>query len=216
MLTSVDEINFWGGPSHRAEDGYQWRQDHGCQRHVAWTDRTPDRMVEQLDWLNPQNNDALILREERELLTQVDREGWSLEWISRLTNPHDRDLTCHNYHSLGGLDGSHYTGLQFRGARGLLDEHGDASIGLRGEGGTSELSALHGRVASALEWHVQADTSLRRGVIKFESPQAPIPWFVRPENPLVAFASHRDQPLILPAGTTSEFHHRIHFLRAPA
>src|SRR5690606_13279555 len=35
-LTSVDGVNFWGGPSHRAEDGYRWREDHGVQRHVSW------------------------------------------------------------------------------------------------------------------------------------------------------------------------------------
>ena len=214
MLTSVDGVNFWGGPSHRAEDGYQWRNDQGQQRHLGWVEQAPERLLEQLEWINPQAEDAVVLQEERELLTTLTDDGWSLEWVSRLTNPHDRDLVAHNYHSLGGLEGSHYTGLQFRGARGLLDEHGDDRIGIRGEQGSSELDKVHGVMARNLEWHVQTDGSLRRAVIRFESPDGPIPWFVRPDNPLVAFPPHREQPHVLSAGQMSEYRHRIHFLRA--
>ena len=40
-ITRVDEVNFWGGPSYRAADGYRWREDHGVQMHVAWTALAP-------------------------------------------------------------------------------------------------------------------------------------------------------------------------------
>lgn len=213
-LSSLDGVNFWGGPSHRAEDSYQWREDQGVQRHLEWKEQSPELMVQRLAWINPQAGDAVVVTEEREFRTTLMTDGWSLEWISRVTNPHDHELVAHNYHSLGGLKGSHYTGLQFRGARGLLDEHGDDAIGLRGEQGASELSALHGTAANWLEWHTQSDQSLNRQVIRFESLSGAIPWFVRPENPLVAFAPHREDPLTFAAGQTREFHHCITIRRA--
>jgi len=214
MLTSLDGVNFWGGPSYRREDSYQWREDQGCQHHVAWIERSPHRLVERLDWRRSAASDEVVVSEERELRTDWTEEAWSLTWISRLTNPHDRDLVSHNYHSLGGLEGSHYSGLQFRGARGLLDEHGDDRIGMEGEGGVIEPMALHGREATWLEWHTQTDTSLNRQVIRFESLSGPIPWFVRPENPLVAFAPHQELSMVLAAGQSREFHHRITIRRA--
>ena len=36
-LNQVAGVNFWGGPTCRRADGYQWRDDHGMQQHVAWT-----------------------------------------------------------------------------------------------------------------------------------------------------------------------------------
>lgn len=212
-LTSVDGVNFWGGPSHRPAEGYQWREDHGVQRHVAWIKRTPDQLVHRLEWCDPQNQDRVLIREERTLVTEVDEAGWRLVWTSRLHNPGTTDLSCGNYHSIGGLEGSHYTGLQFRGARGLLDEHGDDTIRMLGEEGSSELADLHGTPAKWLEWCVQADGSLRRSRIRFESPSQPIPWFVRPKDPMVAFPPHREAPWMLPAGATVELDHVLSFHR---
>lgn len=214
-LTSVDGVNFWGGPSHRAEDSYQWRDDQGQQRHVEWLEREPGRIVERLEWLSSSAADAeLMFTEKRTLGTTVSDEGWTLDWETELTNVTGRELTCHNYHSMSGLVGSHYTGLQFRGARGLLDEHGDPATGLRGEDGESDVNVLHGREASSIEWHSQIDSSLERIRIRFESPDGPIAWFVRPENPLTVFPPHKDQPLVLAADSVTVFRYRLHFLRA--
>ncbi|MEJ6603735.1 MAG: PmoA family protein [Opitutaceae bacterium] len=213
MLTSVNGVNFWGGPTHRAADSYQWRSDHGFQRHVEWLVRTPERLVHRLEWCDSQDGETVMIQEERTLTTTVLEDGWRLGWTSKLHNPGSTDLVCGNYHSIGGLEGSHYTGLQFRGARGLLDQHGDDTIRLLGESGSSELEALHGHSAKWLEWHVQADGSLLRSRIRFESRSGSIPWFVRPNDPLVAFAPHRESPLTISAGDTMEFDHVLHFLR---
>jgi hypothetical protein len=121
-LTSVDGVNFWGGPTHREKGGYQWRHDHGEQRHVGWEKQTAAEMVQRLEWRAPGRADALLMEERRTLSTTLLEDGWSLRWSSRVTNRAGKPLVCHNYHSMGGLVGSHYTGLQFRGARGLLDE----------------------------------------------------------------------------------------------
>src|SRR6185503_13810634 len=54
-ITSVDGVNFWGGPTHQAADGYQWRHDHGTQVHRAWPSLAPERLEESLDWCEPKS-----------------------------------------------------------------------------------------------------------------------------------------------------------------
>ncbi len=212
-LTSVDGGTFWGGPSHRAKDSYQWRDDHGRQDHVGWTLQTPERLEEELVWVDPRRDDLVLLRETRVLATELREAGWSLRWTSRLCNPGATPRRCENYHSLGGLAGSHYTGLQFRGARGLLDQHGDASIGFKNSHGDTTLDTVHGAMADWVEWSTQHDGSLRRTTVRFESPGQPLPWFVRPLDPMVAFPPHRETAWSIAAGATVELHHVLHFDR---
>lgn len=212
-LTSVDGVNFWGGPSHRPTDGYQWRDDHGAQVHRSWIALEPARLEETLDWCDPRSG-RVLLHERRVLQTESLTAGWSLRWTSELLNAGDRELALGNYHSLGGLAGSHYTGLQFRGARDLLDDHGDAAIGLRAAGGLAGEAAVHGARAPWIEWACQHDGSLRRTRIRFENPAGPLPWFVRAKNPLAAFAIHREERQRLAAGATLRLDHLITFTAA--
>jgi hypothetical protein len=212
-LASVDGVNFWGGPSHRAADSYLWRGDHGCQRHVSWAIKTPELLEESLRWIDPQQDDRVLLEETRVLETILQENGWTLRWTSRLRNPGANDLICHNYHSLGGLVGSHYTGLQFRGARGLLDQHGDATIGFRNEAGETKIDAVHGIEGNWVEWSTQHDGSLRRTKVRFESLSGALPWFVRPQDPMVAFPPHREAPWVISAGESVELSHALNFDR---
>ncbi len=213
-LTSVNGLNFWGGPSYRRDEGYRWREDHGEQRHVGWQRCSAAELVEDLHWCDPRDGHRVLLEEQRTLATAVEAQGWTLRWTCRLHNPTSDPLTCHNYHSLGGLEGSHYSGLQFRGARGLLDQHGDDRIGLRGEQGSRDVADLHGQPARWLEWHAQHDGSLRRTRLRFESLSGELPWFVRPHDPLVAFAPHGAEPWVLQPGESRELDHLLHFHRA--
>ena len=212
-LTSVNGVNFWGGPSHRAKDSYQWRDDHGQQQHIDWIEKSPERLIQLLAWIDPQQKGAVVVEETRTLTTKVRDDGWTLVWTSRLTNPGSAALQCDNYHSLGGLAGSHYTGLQFRGARGLLDQHGDASIGFKNSAGQSTIDEVHGKEADWVEWATQHDGSLRRTKIKFDSPSGPIPWFIRPADPMVVFPPHGENSWSIPAGGSVELRHALHFDR---
>ncbi len=212
-LTSVNGVNFWGGPSHRAADGYKWRDDQGEQRHRAWSSLTPARLEETLDWIDPRG-DRVLLQERRELRTALEGDRWTLRWTSELKNISGGELTLGNYHALGGLEGSHYTGLQFRGARELLDEHGDATIGIRAAEGLTSESAVHGASVPWMEWSCQHDGSLRRTRIRFENLGEPLWWFVRAKNPVAAFAFHREHVRVLTAGETLRLDHRLTF--APA
>ncbi len=209
-LTSVGGVNFWGGPSHRAADGYQWRDDHGAQIHRAWHALIPERLEETLDWCDAKSGREL-LHERRVLSVALVEGGWSLRWTSELFNVTGHDLVLGNYHALGGLAGSHYTGLQFRGARDLLDAHGDAAIGIAAEGGLAGETAVQGAAARWMEWSCQHDGSLRRTRIRFENPDGPLPWFVRAHNPLAAFSFHREHPHPLAAGATLRLDHRLTF-----
>ena len=212
-LTSVDGVNFWGGPTHHATDDYQWRDNHGAQVHRAWLALAPERLEERLDWCEPKSGREL-LHEYRVLETTVASGAWSLRWSSELMNVTGHDLALGNYHSLGGLAGSHYTGLQFRGARELLDEHGDATIGITADGGLAGEAAVHGAAAHWMEWSCQHDGTLRRTHIRFENPGGPIRWFVRAKQPLAAFAFHREQAHALAAGGTLRLEHVLTFTNA--
>lgn len=210
-LTSVDGVNFWGGPSYRAEDGYQWRDDHGVQRHRSWLALQPERMEEDVEWCEAKTN-AVMLRERRSLRTALISDvGWSLRWTSELVNASGRELTLGNYHASGDLAGSHYTGLQFRGARDLLDEHGDPTIGITAEGGRTGEAAIHATAGRWMEWAGQHDGSLRRTRIRFETIDTPAAWFVRAKNPLAAFAFHRERPQSLAIDATLRLDHTLTF-----
>jgi hypothetical protein len=209
-LTSVGGVNFWGGPTYRAGDGYQWRGDHGVQRHRSWDTLTAELIEEVIEWCEAKSGRPL-LQERRRLQTALAGNAWSLRWESELTNVAGRELALGNYHAVGGLDGSHYTGLQFRGARDLLDEHGDASIGISAEGSLRGERAVHGVPARWMEWACQHDGSLRRTRIRFENCGGPLPWFVRANNPVAAFAFHREQPHPLAAGAVLRLDHVLTF-----
>lgn len=208
-LTSVDGVNFWGGPTYRADDGYQLRDDHGVQRHRAWHELTPECLKESVDWCDAKG--GVLLNEVRVLVTALAADGWSLRWTSELRNATPRPVTLGNYHALAGLAGSHYTGLQFRGARDLLDDHGDASIGIRAEGGLAGEAAVHGADARWLEWSCQHDGSLRRTRIRFENAGGLLPWFVRVKNPLATFSFHREQVRVLAPDETLRLDHTLTF-----
>jgi hypothetical protein len=209
-LGSVDGVNFWGGPTYRAADGYRWRDDHGVQLHREWRSLAAARLEEALDWCEPKTG-RVLLHEVRVLQTAPETAGWALRWTSELRNATGRALILGNFHAVGGLAGSHYTGLQFRGARDLLDEHGDATLGIRAEGGRTGEAAVHGTPAAWMEWSCQHDGSLRRTRIRFENGGGPLPWFVRAKHPLAAFAFHRERPQSLAAGAVLRLDHRLTF-----
>lgn len=209
-LTSADGINFWGGPSYRTVDGYCWRDDQGSQLHRSWVHLEPENMEHEVDWVDPRSG-RLLFRESRRLATSLVPDGWSLRWTSALLNTAGHDVSLGNYHSQGGLSGSHYTGLQFRGARALLDDHGDSSIGITAEGDLAGEKAVHGAAGRWMEWCCQSDTSLRRTRIRFESLGGPAYWFVRRNNPLAAFSFHREEPHVVRAGTKLILDHLLVF-----
>lgn len=216
-LNTVSGVNFWGGPTFVPEQGYQWLSNHGAQHHVAWrrleATTTVAALAHTLDWRHAEET---LFREMRSLTVNVDVNAgaWSLHWDSRLTNVSGRALSLGNPHSNGGAVGSHYNGLQFRGARELLDDHLDPTIRIVAEGGRENVDAVHGAAARWMEWHGQMDTSLRRVVIRFENGPGPLHWFVRRPAPLAAFPVQFDKNLTVEAGADLVLHHILTFTSA--
>lgn len=210
-LTHVAGVNFWGGPTHSPADGYRWREDQGIQVHRDWLHLDAERIEQNIDWIDPRR-DLRLLQERRLLETQVECDGWSLRWKSQLRNATEQKLELGNYHSLGGLAGSHYTGLQFRGARGLLDEHGDQRVEIIADGELVGEKAVHGAVGRWMEWHCQCDTSLNRVRIRFEVFGEHAYWFVRRNNPLAAISFHRERPVYLGRGEELTLDQKISFM----
>ena len=211
-IDSLSGWNFWGGGTYRRGDGYKLRGDHGEQRHVEWLSRSADLIAHRLEWVA---GGEVLLREERRLTPRIeDERSWSLRWQARLENVSGRALSCANYHSGEGLVGSHYTGLQFRGARDLLDDHGDATVGIFAAGGLAGEKEVHGAPAEWMEWRGQKDTTLRRVTIRFANAGGPLHWFVRRHNPLAAFPFQFARNLDLAPGAAFEVDHTLTFTDA--
>lgn len=211
-INNLSGWNFWGGPTYRQGNGYQFRSDHGVQRHLRWGELGPESATEHLEWLG---GGERLLEEERRLTARIESaQAWSLRWQSRLRNVTARSLVCANYFSGEGLVGSHYTGLQFRGARELLDEHGDPSIALVSTDGREGEAQVHGAAAHWMEWRGQKDGLLRRVTIRFANAAGPLHWFVRRHNPLAAFPFHYASNLELPPDGMLELDHTLTFTDA--
>lgn len=210
-ITGISGYNFWGGGTYRKGEGYQWRNDHGTQQHARWLETPDERIVEGLDW-RVGTDGPVLLREQRTLTPSMESEkSWSLRWQSALRNDSGRPLALGNYHSAENLLGSHYTGLQFRGARDLLDDHGDPEIGIWAAGELSGEKTVHGAAAPWMEWRCQQDGTLRRLSIRFENNQGDLHWFVRRNNPLAAFPFQFDRDLLLVPGDVLKVDHTLVF-----
>ena len=213
-LNQVSGTTFWGGPTFVRDQGYQWLTNQGSQQHVAWLRQTAAgttaSLAHRIEW---RAREEVLLREERHLDIAVDvaAKAWTLRWRSRLENVTARTLSLGNPHSVGGLAGSHYTGLQFRGARELLDEHLDPTIKLIAEGGLEGVDAVHGASARWMEWHGQLDTTLRRVAIRFENNTGPLHWFVRRNSPLAALPLQFDRDLDLAPAAAFTIDHTLTF-----
>jgi hypothetical protein len=208
-LGSVSGVNFWGGPTYRAADGYQWRDDHGTQVHVEWQECSAARLAHSLEWRRGQ---GALLREQRTLSPKViSPQAWQLRWQSELTNVSGHALTLGNYQSAQGLKGSHYTGLQFRGSRDLLDRHGDSKVGAFSDRGGEGEAGINGEAAQWVEWRGQKDTTLRRVRIRFENNGVALHWFIREGNPLLSFPFQFDRDHVLAHGAVLRLDHTLTF-----
>ncbi len=212
-LNNVSGMNFWGGPTC-LEDGYKWRDDHGSQEHVSWDQlhAQDDRafLAHSLKWCRL---DKVIFREDRsvEVLLDEAKRSWSFRFKSHLRNVSGQVLSLGNPHSNGGLEGSHYCGLEFRAARALLDDHLDPEIKVVAEGGLEGVDAVHGAPAKWMEWHGQFDTTLNRVVIRFENNGKPIHSFLRRNYPLAAFPMQFDTNEEIPVDGEYAVDHTITF-----
>ena len=210
-INSISGHNFWGGGPNRPADGYQFRQDHGAQHHTGWLEQGANYLAHTLEW-RAGGAGEVLLREKRSLTFRLlSDQAWTLQWAAALQNVTGRTLELGQYFSNQGLTGSHYSGLQFRGARDLLDDHGDATIGIFAESGLSGEAAVHGAASPWMEWRGQKDTTQRRVTVRFANNAGPFHCFVRRNYPLAALPFQYERDLPLAPGATLALDHTLTF-----
>jgi predicted dehydrogenase len=198
-IQDVGGINFWGGRTYVAGRGYEWCDDHGSIRHLAWTRRDGGVLDHDLAWMGPDRRCRLV--ERRTLSAEAVRRSvdrWVLALRFALRNTSGAPLALQSPGSHGRVGGG-YGGFFWR----LPLVTGSYTVCT--ERGVGE-EAVHGRVAPWLAW--TAETADRgRSFTLLAAPDdlatAGDPWFVRlADYPGFGSALAWDHPLDLEAGET--------------
>ncbi|MEU6721508.1 DUF6807 family protein [Nonomuraea sp. NPDC046802] len=84
-ISDLGGANFWGGRTYVKDQGPTWLDDHGTQRHVAFSSLGDDGFAEHLEWIGP--GGRLMAREERTITAKpLGSEAWALDFAFTLTN----------------------------------------------------------------------------------------------------------------------------------
>lgn len=204
-LTLVDEHNFWGGPTYRREDGYRDRSNQGSQDHAAWIRQTCDRgrisLEQALDWRT--NAGERLLSEVRSITFDFSEAGsgwYTIGFETLLSNVSGRSLDLDTFASASGLDGSPYTGLQFRGRRGFLEPRRGFKPRLVAGGRSREEADVHGHRWPWIAITGQNMSEPQATLIYCDdarNPRHPNMFFFRRDNAQVAFSFIGDRTMTL-------------------
>jgi len=177
-VTDLGGRNFWGGRTYVRDQGPAWLDDHGVQRHVAFSVRDASGFTETLLWERP--GEQPLVREERTVRARPAARGWALDFAFTLRNLTGGPLTVRSS-ATKGRAGAGYGGFFWRapaGSRGPRVFTGSAEGEQRVHGSRAPWVAL-----AAEDW-----------TLLFA--QEDDPWFVRvAEYPGVGTALAWDTPL---------------------
>ncbi|MBB6344633.1 putative dehydrogenase [Nonomuraea muscovyensis] len=177
-VTDLGGRNFWGGRTYVRDHGPAWLDDHGTQRHVAFTGRDGSGFTETLLWQRP-GEDPLV-SEERVVRARALSRGWALRFAFTLRNLTGGPLTVRSS-ATKGRAGAGYGGFFWRAPAGS-PELRVFTASAEGE------QEVHGSRAPWLALSSQAWTLVFA--------QEDDPWFVRvAEYPGVGTALAWDTPL---------------------
>lgn len=217
-LTHVSGHNFWGGNTYTREDSYRDTGNQGRQVHTGWNSieatATGARCEEMLDWITA--DDARLLRETRCFAVHgIDKKGgcYILDLTFAFENVSGSDLTLGNYHSVEGLAGSHYTGLQFRFAPGFPSETAPDAPVILAAGGLDGEAFVHGAASPWMAIIGQQDATSASSSIVFidqpGNPGYPNHWFCRSAQTQVAFPFQYTENHVLPTTGHLRLRYRI-------
>ncbi|MEQ4718907.1 DUF6807 family protein [Nonomuraea sp. B19D2] len=187
-ISDLGGANFWGGRTYVKDQGPTWLDDHGVQRHVAFSRLDDCGFVEHLEWVGPKGR--LMAREER-AVTALPLDGfWALDFTFTLTNLTGSPLEIQSS-ATKGREGAGYGGFFWRApgtSTGRATFPGDEQAV---HGSRSPWVAMTGSTPEGRDWTlVFAQT-------------ADDPWFVRVEHyPGVGQALAWDRPLVLESTLT--------------
>jgi hypothetical protein len=119
-LSDVGGMNFWGGPSYRAAEGYVQLGNNGRMRHDAFeaVDVTGPALSigERLTWITEDGESWL--RERRQIVVSVfpGEEAWRLSFTTAMENVSGRPIVIGSP-ATNGRANAGYSGLFWRGPR---------------------------------------------------------------------------------------------------
>ncbi|MGP3933568.1 DUF6807 family protein [Nonomuraea sp. KM88] len=182
-IADLGGANFWGGRTYVRDQGPTWLDDHGVQRHVAFSRLDDGGFVEQLEWIGP--GGRLMAREERAVTVRPLQDAWALDFAFTLTNLTGAPLEI-NSSATKGRAGAGYGGFFWRAP-------GTSTARTTVPG---DERAVHG---SRDRWVAMSGTDPdgRDWTLVFAQ-DGDDPWFVRVEEyPGVGQALAWDRPLIV-------------------
>ncbi|MEV4286774.1 DUF6807 family protein [Nonomuraea bangladeshensis] len=183
-ISDLGGVNFWGGRTYVKDQGPTWLDDHGTQRHRAFTRLADDGFTEELEWAGPDGR--VVAREERVVAARPLGDGaWALDFAFTLTNLTGAPVEV-NSSATKGRAGAGYGGFFWRAPGTSTDRAtlpgGEEAV----HGSRDRWVALSGTDPDGRDWtlvFVQDDGDA---------------WFVRnTEYPGVGQALAWDRPLVV-------------------
>ncbi|MFF0776447.1 DUF6807 family protein [Nonomuraea wenchangensis] len=183
-VSDLGGVNFWGGRTYVKDQGPTWLDDHGTQRHRAFTRLADDGFTEELEWAGPDGR--VVAREERVVAARPLGDGaWALDFAFTLTNLTGAPVEV-NSSATKGRAGAGYGGFFWRAPGTSTDRAtlpgGEEAV----HGSRDRWVALSGTAPDGRDWtlvFVQDDGDA---------------WFVRnTEYPGVGQALAWDRPLVV-------------------
>ncbi|MER7363222.1 DUF6807 family protein [Nonomuraea wenchangensis] len=183
-ISDLGGVNFWGGRTYVKDQGPTWLDDHGTQRHRAFTRLADDGFTEELEWAGPDGR--VVAREERVVTARPLGDGaWALDFAFTLTNLTGAPVEV-NSSATKGRAGAGYGGFFWRAPGTSTDRAtlpgGEEAV----HGSRDRWVALSGTDPDGRDWtlvFVQDDGDA---------------WFVRnTEYPGVGQALAWDRPLVV-------------------
>ncbi|MGW5156396.1 DUF6807 family protein [Nonomuraea wenchangensis] len=183
-VSDLGGVNFWGGRTYVKDQGPTWLDDHGTQRHRAFTRLADDGFTEELEWAGPDGR--VVAREERVVAARPLGDGaWALDFAFTLTNLTGAPVEV-NSSATKGRAGAGYGGFFWRAPGTSTDRAtlpgGEEAV----HGSRDRWVALSGTDPDGRDWtlvFVQDDGDA---------------WFVRnTEYPGVGQALAWDRPLVV-------------------
>ncbi|TLM71706.1 PmoA family protein [Pseudarthrobacter sp. NamB4] len=208
-LPHLGADNFWGGPSYRRGQGYQWLPNNGAMRHREIIEATHDggafAFAHTLRWITHQG--SLVVEEERSFQVVPGTDGsYTLVFATEMTNVSGEEIHIGSP-TTEGRDNAGYGGLFWRGPRSFA---GGTIIGPGGAAGEE----LRGQRAPWLSFVGQHDENCRFStVVMVDDPGSAHPepeWFAR-SDPFACMgpAPFFSQEVLFPAGSTLRFRHAV-------
>ncbi|MGW2146262.1 DUF6807 family protein [Nonomuraea bangladeshensis] len=183
-ISDLGGVNFWGGRTYVKDQGPTWLDDHGTQRHRAFTRLADDGFTEELEWAGPDGR--VVAREERVVAARpLGDRAWALDFAFTLTNLTGAPVEV-NSSATKGRAGAGYGGFFWRAPGTSTDRAtlpgGEEAV----HGSRDRWVALSGTDPDGRDWtlvFVQDDGDA---------------WFVRnTEYPGVGQALAWDRPLVV-------------------